>query len=143
MLWQLVASLARPGGNATGINFFFNEVLAKRLRLLHHLVPKAVRIAVLVNPANAPNAEPTLRAVQEAGPTIGLQIQVINATTIGEIDAAFAALAHKRPDALFVAPDAFFTSRRGQFATLTAPEQEADCSRRAPSGIQSQHFGLR
>ena len=119
----LVASLARPGGNATGINFFVQEVVAKRLRLLHDLVPKAVRVAVLVNPANASSAETTLREVQEAAPTIGLQIQILNATTIGEIDAAFAALARERPDALFVAPDAFFTSRRVQFATLTARDR--------------------
>jgi putative ABC transport system substrate-binding protein len=119
----LVPSLARPGGNATGINFFFTEVLAKRLRLLHDLVPKAVRIAVLVNPANAPLAEITLREVKEAAPTIGLQIQILNATTIGEIDAAFATFARVRPDALFVAPDAFFTDRRGQFATLTARDR--------------------
>ncbi len=116
----LVASLARPGGNATGINFFNQEVAAKRLRLLHDLVPKAVRIAVLVNPGNASNAEPTLRDVQEAASTIGLQIQILNATTIGEIDAAFATLARERPDALFLAGDAFFTSRRVQFAILTA-----------------------
>src|ERR1700731_5132339 len=119
----LVASLARPGGNATGINFFVNEVAAKRLRLLHDLVPKAVRIAVLVNPANPATAEPTLRDLQEAAPTIGLQIQILNATTIGEIDAAFATFAGEHPDALFVAPDAFFTSRRGQFATLTARDR--------------------
>ena len=116
----LVASLARPGGNATGVNIFFGEVVAKRLRLLHDLVPKAVRVAVLINPANASTAEATLRGVQEAAPAIGLQIQILNATTIGEIDAAFAAFARERPDALFVAPDAFFTSRRVQFATLTA-----------------------
>jgi putative tryptophan/tyrosine transport system substrate-binding protein len=116
----LVASLARPGGNATGINFFVQEVTAKRLRLLHDLVPKAVRVAVLVNPGNAANAESTLREVQEAAPTIGLQIQILNATTIGEIDAAFATLARERPDALFVVGDGFFTSRREQFATLTA-----------------------
>ena len=108
----LVASFARPGGNATGINFLNLEVTAKRLRLLHELVPKAVRIAVLVNPANATSAESTLRAVQEAAPAIGLQTQVLNATTIGEIDAAFATLARERPDALFVAGDAFFVSRR-------------------------------
>ena len=119
----LVASLARPGGNATGINFFTTEVAAKRLRLLHDLVPKAVRIAVLVNPANAAAAESTLREVQEAAPTIGLQIQILNATTIGEIDAAFATLARERPDALFVAADAFFISRRVQFATLTARDR--------------------
>jgi putative ABC transport system substrate-binding protein len=116
----LVASLARPGGNATGINFFTTEVTAKELRLLHDLVPKAVRIAVLVNPANAATAEPTLRDVQEAAPTIGLKTQILNATTIGEIDAAFATLARDRPDALFVVPDGFFYSRRGQLVTLTA-----------------------
>jgi len=119
----LVASLARPGGNVTGINFFATEVAAKRLRLLHDLVPKAVRIAMLVNSASASNAESTLREVREAAPTLGLQIQILNATTIGEIDAAFASLARERPDALFVAPDGFFTSRRGQFATLTARER--------------------
>jgi ABC-type uncharacterized transport system substrate-binding protein len=119
----LVASLARPGGNATGINYFSQEVAAKRLRLLHDLVPKAVRIAVLVNPANARTAASTLRDVQEAAPTIGLQIQILNATMIGEIDAAFATLARERPDALFVAPDGFFTSRAVQFATLTARDR--------------------
>ena len=116
----LVASLARPGGNATGINFFNGEVIAKRLRLLHDLVPKAVRIAVLVNPANPSTAVPTLREVHEAAPTIGLQIQILNATTIGEIDAAFTTIARDRPDAFFVAGDAFFLDRRVQFATLTA-----------------------
>jgi putative tryptophan/tyrosine transport system substrate-binding protein len=115
----LVASLARPGGNATGINFFNKEVTAKRLRLLHDLVPKAVRVAVFVNPGNASIAELTLRDVQEAAPTIGLQIQILNASTIGEIDAAFASFAGERPDALFVTGDAFFTSRAVQFATLT------------------------
>ena len=119
----LVASLPRPGGNATGINFFSHEVVAKRLRLLHDLVPKAVRVAVLLNPANALSAVSTLREVQEAAPAIGLQIQTLNATTIGEIDAAFAALARERPDAMFVAPDGFFTSRRVQFATLTAHDR--------------------
>jgi putative ABC transport system substrate-binding protein len=119
----LVASLARPGGNATGINFFANEVVAKRLRLLHDSVPKAVRVALLINPANGPSAESTLRAVQEAAPTIGLQIQILNASTIGEIDAAFATLAHERPDALFVAGDSFFTSRRVQFSTLTTRDR--------------------
>jgi putative tryptophan/tyrosine transport system substrate-binding protein len=119
----LVASLSRPGGNTTGINFFVNEVMAKRLRLLHDLVPKAIRIAVLLNPANAAVAETTLRDVQQAASTLGLQIQVFNATTIGEIDAAFATLARERPDALFVAGDAFFANRRGQFATLTARDR--------------------
>src|ERR1700730_5575112 len=119
----LVASLARPGGNATGINFLAGELVAKRLRLLHDLVPQAVRVAVLVNRANGRSAETTVREGQEGAPTIGLQIQILNAGTVGEIDATFAALARERPDALFVAPDAFFTSRRVQFATLAARDR--------------------
>ena len=107
----LIANLARPGGNATGINFFANEVVAKRLRLLHELVPKVVRVAVFVNPGNASVAAITIRDVQEAAPTIGLQTQILNATTIGEINAAFATFAQERPDALFVAGDAFLISR--------------------------------
>jgi putative tryptophan/tyrosine transport system substrate-binding protein len=114
----LAASLARPGGNATGINFFVGEVVAKRVGLLHELVPKAVRVAVLLNPANATSAETTLRQVQEAARTAGLQMLVFNASTSGEIEAAFAILAGERPDALFVAGDAFFNSRRVQFAGL-------------------------
>jgi putative tryptophan/tyrosine transport system substrate-binding protein len=98
----LVASLARPGGNATGINFFASETVAKRLGLLHELVPKAARIAVLVNPANAATAEATLRGVEDAAHVMGLQIYVHNATTSGEIDAAFATFGRERPDALFV-----------------------------------------
>jgi putative ABC transport system substrate-binding protein len=116
----LVANLARPGGNATGINLFNTEVTAKELRLLHDVVPKAVRIAVLVNPANAATAVATLREAQQAAAIIGLQIQILNATSIGEIDAAFASFARERPDALFVAPDGFFFSRRVQLLTLTA-----------------------
>src|ERR1700722_7487629 len=119
----LVASLAQPGGNATGINFFSNEVVAKRVRLLHDLRPKAVRIAVLVNPVNASSAEAAVRDVRKAAPTLGLQIQVLNASTIGEIDAAFATLESDRADALFVAPDAFFASRAVQFVTLTARDK--------------------
>ena len=119
----LVASLARPDGNATGINFFAAEVAAKRLRLLHDLMPKGVRIAVLVNPANAATAEPNLREVQEAALSIGLQIQILNATTIGEIDAAFTALAHERSDALFLVPDSFFAGRAVQFVVLTARDR--------------------
>jgi putative ABC transport system substrate-binding protein len=116
----LVANLARPGGNATGINFFVHEVVAKRLGLLHELVPKAARIAVLVNPANAPATETTLREVQEAARAIGLQIQVLHASTSREIESAFATLVRDRADALFVAPDGFFASRHVQFATLAA-----------------------
>jgi putative tryptophan/tyrosine transport system substrate-binding protein len=116
----LVASLARPGGNATGINFLASEVVAKRLGLLHDLVPKAVRVAVLINPANATTAETTLRDMPEAARVLGLQITVLNASTSREIEAAFATLVRDRTDALFVAPDGFFSSRRVQFATLAA-----------------------
>jgi putative ABC transport system substrate-binding protein len=119
----LVASLARPGGNATGINFFNQEVDAKRLGLLHELVPKAVRVAAIFNPDSATIAETTLRDVQEAARAIGLQIHVLNATTIAEIDAAFATLARERPDALFIAGDTFLNSRRVQLATLAARDR--------------------
>jgi putative ABC transport system substrate-binding protein len=119
----LVASLARPGGNVTGINFFAQEITAKRLGLLHELVPKAARIAVLVNQATPRSAEITLMDVQEAARILGLQIVVLNASTINEIDAAFAALARDRVDALLVAGDGFFNSRRVQFATLAARYQ--------------------
>jgi putative tryptophan/tyrosine transport system substrate-binding protein len=119
----LVASLARPGGNATGVNFVVQEQVNKRLGLLHELVPKAVRVAVLVNPTNAPNTEITLREAKEAAPAIGLQIRVLNANTSSEIDAAFATFARERPDALFVAADAFFVSRRVQLANLAARDR--------------------
>jgi putative tryptophan/tyrosine transport system substrate-binding protein len=115
-----LASLARPGGNATGINFFASEVVTKRLGFLHDLVPKAVRIAVLVNPANAAVTEATLRDTPEAARALGLQIQFLNASTSREIEAAFATLVRDRADALFVAPDGFFVARRVQFATLAA-----------------------
>jgi putative tryptophan/tyrosine transport system substrate-binding protein len=116
----LVASLARPGGNMTGVNILFAELVAKRLGLLHDLVPKAVRVAVLVNPANASNAEATLREIPEAARGLGLQIQVINASTSREIDTAFASAVRERAEALFVAPDGFLISRRVQLATLAA-----------------------
>ena len=116
----LVASLARPGGNATGINFFANEVVAKRLRLFHDLVPNAVRVAVLLNPTNASSARSTLQGVQASASAIGLQTTTLNAATPGEIDAAFDTLEREHFDALFVAPDAFFTSRAVQFAILGA-----------------------
>src|SRR2546425_11013360 len=110
----LVSSLARPGGNLTGINFFANELAAKRLALLHELVPKAVRMAVLVNPANIPATESALRDIPEAARAIGLQTQVLSASTRREIEAAFDTLVHDRADALFVAPDVFFVTRRVQ-----------------------------
>jgi putative ABC transport system substrate-binding protein len=120
----LVANLGRPGGNATGVNTFSQEVTGKRLRLLLDLVPKAARIAVLVNPGNASSMQSTLREVRKAAGDMGLQIQkILNASTIGEIDAAFDALARERVDVLFVASDAFFNSRGVQFATLAARER--------------------
>jgi putative ABC transport system substrate-binding protein len=119
----LVASLAHPGGNATGIDFLAQEITAKRLGLLHELVPKAARLAVLINPANTSSADATLKEVPEAARALGLQLQVFNASTGGEIDTAFAALARERADALFVAGDAFFTSRSVQFATLAARDR--------------------
>ena len=116
----LVASLARPGGNTTGINFFSGELVAKRLELLRELVPAATRVAVLVNPANAANTETTTRDVQAAARTMGLQIQILNASSSREINAAFATFVHARPDALYIGGDAFFTSRRVQIAALAA-----------------------
>jgi putative ABC transport system substrate-binding protein len=116
----LVDSLARPGGNLTGINFFVTELTAKRLALLHELVPKAVRIAVLVNPANVPATESALRDIPDAARAMGLQIQVLKASTRSEIEAAFATLVRDHAEALYVAGDAFFTSRRVQLVTLAA-----------------------
>jgi putative tryptophan/tyrosine transport system substrate-binding protein len=98
----LVASLARPGGNLTGVNFLATEVVAKRLELLRELVPGVNRIAVLVNPADAANTEPTLRDVEAAARSMGLQIQIVRASTSREIEAAFAAIARERPEAFFV-----------------------------------------
>jgi ABC-type uncharacterized transport system substrate-binding protein len=116
----LIASLARPGGNLTGINFLSGEVVAKRLELLRDLVPAATRVAVLVNPTNAADTETTMRDVGTAAQTIGIQIQVLNASTIREIEAAFERIGRERPDALFVGPDPFFQSRRVQLAVLAA-----------------------
>jgi putative ABC transport system substrate-binding protein len=119
----LVGSLARPGGNATGVRFFVNEDVAKRLGLLHELVSKAVRVAVLLNPTNASNTEITLRDAMETAPTLGLQIHLLNASTSSEIDAAFANFARECPDALFVAADAFFASHRVQLANLATRDR--------------------
>ena len=116
----LVASLARPGGNATGINFFLGELTAKRLEILRELVPAAVRVAVLVNPANAARTEATTRDAQRAAQAMALQIKIVTASTAGEIHAAFESLARERPDALFVGSDPLFTNRRVQLATLAA-----------------------
>jgi putative tryptophan/tyrosine transport system substrate-binding protein len=119
----LVASLARPGGNATGVNFLVQEVNSKRLGLLHELVPKAKRIAVLVNPGNPQSREATLKEVHETARVLGLEVQVVDVGSSGEINAAFAAFARERPDALFVGGDGFFASRRVQFATLAARDR--------------------
>jgi putative tryptophan/tyrosine transport system substrate-binding protein len=116
----LVASLARPGGNATGVNFFSQEVVPKRLELLHELVPGAARVAALVNPAAISTTETTLRDVASTGRARGLQIHVFNASTSREINAAFAALARDRPDALYVGGDAFFQVRRAQLVNLAS-----------------------
>jgi putative tryptophan/tyrosine transport system substrate-binding protein len=114
----LVASLARPGGHLTGINFFNQELVAKQLDLLRELVPTASRVSVLVNPASTLNTASTLRDVEPAARVIGLQIQVLNANTSREIDAAFAAMLRERPDALFVSGDPFLNSRRLQLSLL-------------------------
>ncbi len=117
----LVASLARPGGNLTGINFLSGEVVAKRLELLRELVPAATRVAVLVNPTNGVDAETTVRDVAAAALTIGFQIQVLNASTSREIETAFATFVRERPDALFVGPDPFFGGRRATGHARHAP----------------------
>ena len=109
--------LARPGGNLTGINFFTAELTAKRLELLRELVPAATRVAILVNPANSVNTEATLREGEPAARAIGLPIRVLNASTIREINAAFATFSGERPDALFVGIDPFFNSRRINWST--------------------------
>jgi putative ABC transport system substrate-binding protein len=114
----LVKSLGQPGTNATGINFFASEIDAKRLGLMHELLPKAVRFAVLVNPANPATSEATSKALKEVAPGLGLELVFFSASTTSEVDAAFAGIAAARADALFVAPDAFFTSHATQFATL-------------------------
>jgi putative ABC transport system substrate-binding protein len=114
----LVASIARPDGNLTGINFFTGELAAKRLELLHELVPTATRVAVLIDPANPDYAETTVRDVEAAASAIRMQIQVVKASTIGEINAAFATFVRERPDALFVGHDPYFNNRRTQLVHL-------------------------
>jgi putative ABC transport system substrate-binding protein len=119
----LVNSLARPGGNATGINFFNHEIDAKRLGMMHQLLPGARRLAVLINPANVRVAAVTPKAVTEAARTLGLELAIFNASTPSEIDAAFEKMSGQRFDALFIAGDAFFSSRLVQLATLTGRER--------------------
>jgi putative ABC transport system substrate-binding protein len=116
----LVSSLARPGGNLTGFNILTSEMAAKRLGLLHELMPSAARFAALLNPANATTTQAMLRDLEPAARALGLQIQVINADTIDEINAAFATFMRERPDALLVASGPFFSSRRVQLVQLAA-----------------------
>jgi putative tryptophan/tyrosine transport system substrate-binding protein len=116
----LVASLNRPGGNATGVNFVLGELAAKRLGLLRELAPAATRIAVLVNPTDAVRTDSNLKEVDTAARAIGLQVHIVNASTIAETDAAFATLVREWSDAIFVVPDSFFNSRRVQLANLAA-----------------------
>jgi ABC-type uncharacterized transport system substrate-binding protein len=115
----LVPSFNRPGGNVTGVSFFSNELAAKRLGLLHELLPQATAIAVLIN-SNFPDAADQSRNVQEAARTLGLQIRVLNASTDTDIDSGFATFAQQRADALVVAADPFFTARRNRIISLAA-----------------------
>ena len=118
--WGIVAGLGRPNANATGINFFAGEVVAKRLGLLRELVPAAIRIALLLNPTDPARSKSLLSDVEAAARSLALKIQDLNASTSREIETAFATLARERPDALFVGPDGFFNSRRVQLALLAA-----------------------
>src|SRR5262249_55281602 len=145
----LVTSLARPGGNLTGINFLATELAAKRLELLRQLVPGATRIAVLVNPADATITETTLREAETAARAMGLQIQVHNASSSREIEASFAAFVRERPDGLFVPSSAFFNDRRVQLALLavlrrlpaTYPFRDYAEAGGLMSCMSSDHFG--
>ena len=119
----LVASLAQPGGNLTGVNFFASEIDTKRLGLMHELLPKAKRFAVLINPGNPTTAEATTKDLKEAAPGLGLELLFYKASTPAEIDAAFSAIADARADALFVAPDGFLASRGSQLIALAARDR--------------------
>jgi putative ABC transport system substrate-binding protein len=119
----LVKSLAHPGGNATGFNFFSIETDTKRLELMHVLLPKATRVAALINPANVRYTEATSKSLREAARTLGLEMVFFNASTPAEIDAAFAAIVRERADALFIASEAFFASCGVQLATLAARDR--------------------
>jgi putative tryptophan/tyrosine transport system substrate-binding protein len=116
----LVASLGRPAGNLTGINLFNSELAAKRLALLHELVPQAKRVAVLVDPADAANTASTLRDIDPASRAIGFQIQISNASSSREIDAAFETIANEREDAVFVGASPSLNDQHVQLAQLAA-----------------------
>jgi putative tryptophan/tyrosine transport system substrate-binding protein len=119
----LVASLAHPGGNATGINFFAHETDAKRLGLMHELLPTASRFAALINPTNVSSVQRVSKKLKEAADALGLTVIFFFASNSGEIDAAFAAFAREKCDALFIAGDGFFAGRQTQFATLAARDR--------------------
>jgi putative tryptophan/tyrosine transport system substrate-binding protein len=116
----LVASLARPDGNLTGVNFFSGELVAKRLELLRQLVPAAKRISALINPKNAAIADTTVKEISAAVRPLGLEIQPVEAATSSEIDIAFATFQRDRPDAVFVSADPYFTARRIQIVQHAA-----------------------
>jgi putative ABC transport system substrate-binding protein len=143
----LVSSLVKPDGNLTGINILTGEVVTKRLELLRDLLPKAIRIDVLVDPISSTTTESTLRGVDAAGQTMGMQIQVYNASTIGEIDAAFAALGNKRPDALFVGISPFLLDRRVQGPVGGASCDSCNlcgtrtCRSRRANELRCEHWG--
>jgi putative tryptophan/tyrosine transport system substrate-binding protein len=123
----LVESHVQPGGNATGVNYLVADAVAKRLGLLHELVPKAVRVGVLTNPVNAVATDVLLARLEENARSLGLQLRVLRASTTTEIDTAFDTVRNERDDALFVAPDTFFSSRRAQFVAVAAREHVAAC----------------
>jgi putative tryptophan/tyrosine transport system substrate-binding protein len=116
----LVASLARPGGNTTGINFVSAELVTKRIELLRELVPRAARLAVLVNPAEARRTESTMEAVEAAARAMALEIQVLKSDTSREIENAFESIERERPDALFIATSPLLSVRNAQLAVLAA-----------------------
>jgi putative ABC transport system substrate-binding protein len=122
----LVESQASPGGNATGVNYIVGDAVAKRLALLHELLPRAVRIGVLTNPANAVATEALLSRLEEGARSLGLQLGVLRASTAAEIGTAFDTVGREGHDALFVAPDTFFSSRRAQFAAMAARERDRE-----------------
>jgi ABC-type uncharacterized transport system substrate-binding protein len=134
----LVTSLHRPGGNITGVSSFIAEIEPKRLELLRELRPHATTTAVLMNPGNIPQAEIQVRDVQTAARSLGQEINILNARTIRDIDAAFATLAQMRGDALLVTTDAFFFTRAAQLVVLAArhaiPRSIFDVTSLPPAG---------
>jgi putative tryptophan/tyrosine transport system substrate-binding protein len=123
----LVESDVQPGSNATGVYYLVADAVAKRLGLLHEVVPKAVRVGVLTNPSNAVATDVLLARLEEGARNLGLELRVLRASTIAEIDTAFDTVRRQRDDALFVAPDTFFSSRRAQFAAVAARERVPAC----------------